>query len=155
VFIGSGEVDYGRRTMWSGDMTKLTTYARLGASRATLAGWIDLGLEQMRERMRPAEFARIARFYASNVLSIASRDFAPVKAEILYALAAKGGGNGRSSDEVLPHLTNLTTGAIDVCVFDDDHNSIVAASSAERLAGFLDRSVVEERIEANGCRRMT
>ncbi|WP_133649265.1 type I polyketide synthase [Paraburkholderia flava] len=110
----------------------------------------DLGLEQMRERMKPAEFARIARFYASNVLSIASRDFAPVNAGILYALAAKGGGNGRSSDDVVPHLKKLTTGAIDVGVFDDDHNSIVSAASVQRLAAFLGSPVVEERIEANG-----
>lgn len=40
VFLGSGEVDYGRRTMWSGDMTRLTTYARLGTSRPVLAGRI-------------------------------------------------------------------------------------------------------------------
>src|SRR5262249_3288519 len=40
VFLGSGEVDYGRRTLWSGDLNRITTYARLGASRATLAGRI-------------------------------------------------------------------------------------------------------------------
>ncbi|WP_070106625.1 type I polyketide synthase [Burkholderia plantarii] len=40
VFAGSGEVDYGRRSVWSGDPHRITTYARLGTNKAVLAGRI-------------------------------------------------------------------------------------------------------------------
>ncbi|WP_017778169.1 type I polyketide synthase [Paraburkholderia kururiensis] len=105
----------------------------------------DLGLEQLRERLKPAEFARIARLYASNVLSIASRDFTKVRVRIFYALAANG-SNGQSSEDVLPHLQKLTGGGIDVEIFDDDHNSIIGARRAARLAAFLSGGVAVERI---------
>ncbi|WP_186250364.1 type I polyketide synthase [Burkholderia gladioli] len=40
VFLGSGEVDYGRRSVWSGDPRRITSYARLGTNKAVLAGRI-------------------------------------------------------------------------------------------------------------------
>jgi acyl transferase domain-containing protein/thioesterase domain-containing protein len=109
----------------------------------------DLGLDQMRARLAPLEFARIARLYASNVLSISLRNFTKVGAPIHYALAACG-SNGRSRDDVLPHLQRLTTGTVNVSVFDEDHHSIVKGPSAQRLAAFLSRSIVDERIAVNG-----
>jgi acyl transferase domain-containing protein/thioesterase domain-containing protein len=103
----------------------------------------DLGLEAMRERMAPAAFARIARLYASNAVSIMSHTPATIDTPIFYALAARG-SNGRSCEDVVPHLGKLTRGIVSVRVFDDDHNSIVRSASARRLAAFVgDVSVVE------------
>lgn len=93
----------------------------------------DLGLEQMRERLDAAEFARISRLYASSVVSIVSRGFTALRTPIHYALATRG-SNARSRDDALPHLERLSMGAIEVEVFDDDHNSIVTGASARRIA---------------------
>ncbi|MCA8197949.1 type I polyketide synthase [Burkholderia vietnamiensis] len=38
VFMTTGEADYGRRTVWSGDPTKITTYSKLGNLRAMAPG---------------------------------------------------------------------------------------------------------------------
>lgn len=109
----------------------------------------DLGLEQMRARLDPAEFARIAGLYASSVVSIVSRRFTTIRAPIHYVLAAKG-SNGQCREDTLPHLGRLTTGMVEVSVFDDDHNSIVRGNSARRLANLLGDHAVEVQTEMNG-----
>jgi acyl transferase domain-containing protein/thioesterase domain-containing protein len=38
LFFTIGEVDYGRRTVWSGDAQRITAYAKLGTNRAVAAG---------------------------------------------------------------------------------------------------------------------
>ncbi|CAB3764441.1 hypothetical protein LMG29542_04896 [Paraburkholderia humisilvae] len=38
LFLTVGEVDYGRRTVWSGDARGITTYAKLGSNRGVAAG---------------------------------------------------------------------------------------------------------------------
>ncbi|WP_175700329.1 type I polyketide synthase [Burkholderia ambifaria] len=109
----------------------------------------DLGLLEMRARLDPAEFSRISRLYASSVVSIVSRSFTALRAPIHYALAANG-GNGRCRDDAWPHLARLTTGAIEVDVFDDDHNSIVGGASIRRLATRLGRPAAEMQAAASG-----
>jgi acyl transferase domain-containing protein/thioesterase domain-containing protein len=103
----------------------------------------DLGFEALRARMVPANFARLARLYASNAVALASHSPATIEAPIIYALAAKG-SNGRSCDDVTPHLGGLTQGVVSVGVFDDDHNSIVQLASAHRLAAFFSGTNVGE-----------
>ncbi|UTV60603.1 type I polyketide synthase [Burkholderia arboris] len=46
VFMTTGEADYGRRSVWSGDATRITTYSKLGNLRAMAPGRVShvLGL---------------------------------------------------------------------------------------------------------------
>ncbi|PEH82520.1 type I polyketide synthase [Burkholderia gladioli] len=114
----------------------------------------DLGLAQMRDRVDAAEFARISRLYASSVVSIVSRSFTQLRTPIHYALAARG-SNAGCREDALPHLRVLSTGPIEVAVFDDDHNSIVTGDAARRLAALFNQHAgvdaeVEVPAETNG-----
>jgi acyl transferase domain-containing protein/thioesterase domain-containing protein len=108
----------------------------------------DLGLKDMRARMEPSAFTRIARLITSNAVALTSHISTTIDAPILYALAVNG-SNGRGCDceNITPQLGELTRGAVRVSVFDDDHNSIVQSASAQRLAAFFcDTNVNEEAV---------
>ncbi|WP_027214115.1 type I polyketide synthase [Burkholderia sp. WSM2232] len=110
----------------------------------------DLGLDCLRERMDPADFARLTRLYASNVVALIAHCPSTIEAPISYALAARG-SNGRTRNELIPHLRRLTRGSVSVGVFNDDHNSIVQPASAYRVAEFFsDANVNEATAAANG-----
>jgi acyl transferase domain-containing protein/thioesterase domain-containing protein len=108
----------------------------------------DLGLKDMRARMVPSAFTRIARLITSNAVALTSHIPTTIDAPILYALAVNGSnGCGCGSENITPQLGELTRGAVRVSVFDDDHNSIVQSTSAQRLVAFLcDMNVSEEAV---------
>ena len=105
----------------------------------------DLGLDEMRRRMDPGAFSRVARLYASNAIAIISHTPTTIDVPIFYALAARG-SNGCTREDVAPDLARLTAGQISVGIFDDDHNTIVRPPSIERLVDFLNQINVGEGV---------
>jgi len=96
----------------------------------------DFFLAEARRRAHPDTFAHLARLHAACAAALARHRVRQVRASIHYALAGRG-KTGASNDKVTARLRPLTDGNIIVTVFDDDHNSIVRAPSAGRLARLL------------------
>jgi thioesterase domain-containing protein len=96
----------------------------------------EFGLAGMRDRLSVATFSRLARLHASSAAAIAWHAPKVVRTPVTYALASRG-QNGRSREDVLEHLRLMTTGPVRVGAFDEDHDSIVRAPAAARLAAFL------------------
>lgn len=96
----------------------------------------DFHLAEARHRLGHDAFARLARLHACNAAAFALHASRRVRAPIAYALALRG-QNGLSAQEVAEPLRLMTEGAIRICVFDDDHNSIVRMPAAGRLAQFM------------------
>jgi acyl transferase domain-containing protein/thioesterase domain-containing protein len=96
----------------------------------------EFGLAGIRDRVSVATFSRLARLHAFSAAAIAWHAPKIVRTPIAYALASRG-QNGRSREDVLEHLRLMTKGPVRVSAFDEDHDSIVRAPAAARLAGFL------------------
>ena len=96
----------------------------------------EFGLANIRDRVSVATFSRLSRLHAFSAAAIAWHAPKIVRTPITYALASRG-QNGRSREDVLEHLRLMTKGQVRVSAFDEDHDSIVRAPAAARLAGFL------------------
>ncbi|CAM2171563.1 Beta-ketoacyl synthase [Burkholderia latens] len=96
----------------------------------------DFYLADARRRAQPATFDHIARLHAASAVAAAHHRPARIRARIDYALAERG-ANGLSSAQAAQCLRALTSGAIAVSEFDDDHNSIVCEPAVQRLARFI------------------
>ncbi|MDQ7978132.1 beta-ketoacyl synthase N-terminal-like domain-containing protein [Paraburkholderia sp. SARCC-3016] len=103
----------------------------------------DFSLSDVRRRAHPDVFAHLARLHASSAAAVALHRPRQTRTRISYALATRGKG-GTSGEQVAAQLRLLTNGDIAVKVFDDDHDSIVRAPSAEGLANFLDGTAAGE-----------
>ncbi|KWE36536.1 type I polyketide synthase [Burkholderia territorii] len=108
----------------------------------------DFHLADVRRRAQPATFDHIARLHAASAVAAAHHRPTRVRARIDYALAERG-ATGLSTAQAEQCLRVLTSGAITVSEFDDDHNSIVCEPAVARLARFLgggaDTSPVETK----------
>jgi thioesterase domain-containing protein len=98
----------------------------------------DFFLAETRRRAHADTFAHIARLHASCAAALILHRPRQARAQIQYALAARGqAGVGASREQTADRLRVLSGAAITVTVFDEDHNSIVRDPCATNLARFL------------------
>jgi acyl transferase domain-containing protein/thioesterase domain-containing protein len=96
----------------------------------------DFHFADLRRRVDAGTFAHIARLHAASAAALYLHEPRQVRTAMTYALATRDKRN-LSVEQATLQLRDLTHGAITVTAFDEDHNSIVRAPSARRLAHFL------------------
>jgi hypothetical protein len=102
----------------------------------------DFHLADVRRRVDASVFAHLARLHAASAAALYLHEPRQVRTAMTYALATRDKRHA-SVEQAIVQLRRLTHGAITATAFDEDHNSIVRAASARRLAHFLSGESVD------------